>query len=62
MFSAGQTGLNPEIMLETAVTNYAGEKDVEYNNVRYSIYRTYRPYDSDIIELYLTRKAGDINA
>lgn len=55
---AGRNGLNPEIMLKTAAVNYSGEKEIEYEGVRYAVYRTFNPPDSDDIELYLQRKAG----
>ena len=55
---AGKNGLNPEIKIVTAAINYSGENEMEYNGVRYSVYRTYHPTDTDRIELYLERKAG----
>lgn len=55
---AGRNGLNPELVLTTAAINYSGEKEVEYEGVRYAVYRTYNPPDSDEIEVYLQRKAG----
>lgn len=55
---AGRNGLNPEHLLKTAAINYSGESEVEYEGVRYAIYRTFSPPDSDEIELYLHRKAG----
>lgn len=55
---AGRNGLNPELVLITASINYSGEKEAEYEGVRYAIYRSYNPPDSDEIELYLQRKAG----
>ena len=57
-FNAGRNGLNPEIMLTTAAANYSGEKIIEYENVRYGIYRTYHRKESDEIELYLHLKGG----
>ncbi len=55
---AGRNGMRPELMLTTASINYSGEKEVEYEGVRYAVYRTYNPPDSDEIEIYLQRKAG----
>ena len=55
---AGKSGLNPEIKITTAVINYSGEKEVEYNGIRYAIYRSYHPSNTDQIELYLERKNG----
>ena len=36
---------------------YSGEEEVEYNNVRYAVYRTYQ-VNQDLMELYLEQKAG----
>lgn len=55
---AGRNGFNPELKLVTAAINYSGEKEIEYEGVRYAIYRTYNVPDSDDIELYLQRKVG----
>ena len=55
---AGRNGMNPELMLTTAAINYSGEKEVEYEGVRYAVYRTYNPPNSDEIEIYLQRKVG----
>ena len=57
-FSAGQNGISPDFLFETSKLNYAGEKEVEYKGQRYSVYRTYSPHESDMIELYVTSKAG----
>ena len=38
--------------------NYSGERVVEYNGTRYSVYRVYHRDDSDLIELYIEAKAG----
>lgn len=57
-FKAGQSGMNPEVMLTTAAVNYSGETVIEYKNVRYEVYRTYLRPDTDEIELYLRKKAG----
>lgn len=57
-FKAGQNGRNPRIMLTTAAVNYSGESVIEYENVRYGIYRTYHEFNSDEIELYLHKQAG----
>lgn len=57
-FDAGRNGFKPEIKLKTAAVNYSGEKEIEFEGVRYSIYRTFKLTSSDEIELYLERKAG----
>ncbi|MCI8374856.1 MAG: phage head-tail adapter protein [Lachnospiraceae bacterium] len=56
--AASRDGLNPAIVLRTQRVNYSGERIVEIGGVRYGIYRTYAPPDSDDIELYLEEKAG----
>lgn len=53
---AGRIGVNPDIELVTPFMNYNGELIVDYDGVRYSVYRTYRSGDN--IELYLTKKGG----
>ena len=42
-FAAGQNGLNPEYRFTVFSGEYTGEREADYNGVRYSIYRTYRP-------------------
>ena len=56
-FEARQTGLTPEFVFTTQPTNYAGEKVLEYEGVRYSIYRTYRR-GADELELYAQIQVG----
>lgn len=56
--TASRDGLNPVVMLKTERVNYSGERIVELDGVRYGVYRTYAPPDSDEIELYLEEKAG----
>lgn len=56
--SAGKNGLASELMMTTAFINYSGQKLIEYDGVRYAIYRTYITSDGDDIELYLSRKVG----
>ena len=63
---AGQSGLNPELVLTMPRVNYNGQKIVELRKdcgqaVRYGVYRTYFSGDSDDIELYLEQKAGVTN-
>ena len=54
--AAGRQGHNPEIMLTTPRVNYRREKIVEYNGIRYGIYRTYSKGED--IELYLDVQGG----
>ena len=56
-FSASQIGLNPEIRFTMFAPDYDGELIVEYNGIRFSVYRIYRT-TSDKMELYAQREAG----
>ena len=42
-FAAGQNGLTPAYRFIVFTGEYQGERECEYNGVRYSIYRTYQP-------------------
>lgn len=53
---AGRNGHKAEICLSTPECNFNGEEEVEYDGVRYGIYRTYCANGE--IELYLERKGG----
>ncbi len=57
-YKAGSSGITPDYVLKTAAVNYAGEQEIELDDVRYAIYRVYNPPDSDDIELYIHKKAG----
>ena len=56
-YDAGSHGLKPEIMFRVFCGDYSGEEIVEYNGIRYAVYRTYRT-DQDTVELYCERRAG----
>lgn len=56
--TAGNRGLKAELMLKTASVNYSGEELIEFENVRYGIYRTYTNPETEETELYLEKKAG----
>ena len=56
-FEAGRAGLNPEYRITMFFGDYEGEALVGYNGRNYSVYRTYQA-KTDIIELYVERKAG----
>lgn len=56
-FDAGRNGLKPEITFIVFKYDYEGERLVEYNNKRYSVYRTYETKD-DLIELHCELKGG----
>ena len=51
------SGLKPQLKITMCWVDYSDETVVEYNEKRYSIYRTYLRND-ERIELYLTEKAG----
>lgn len=55
-FAAANTELNPEYRFTVFFGDYQNEDVVEYNNARYSVYRTYR--SGDYMELYAERKIG----
>ena len=55
-FEGGRNGLNPEKRVKMFLYDYAGEKVVEIDDVRYSVYRTFVVRDE--IELYLEKRKG----
>ena len=57
-YNAGHDGFNPDMVFTTPLVNYCGQPEAEYRGIRYGIYRTYFRAESDMIELYLQRKAG----
>ena len=56
-FEGGRNGLNPEFVFKVFFADYEGERLLEYNGKRYSIYRTFNN-GSDEVELYAERKGG----
>lgn len=56
-FEGGRNGLNPELVFKVFFADYEDERVVEYQNKRYSIYRTYLGRN-DMMELYAERKGG----
>ena len=56
-FDGGRNGLNPEYRMIIFQPDYNGEKIVEYNGTRYTVYRTYEARN-DSIELYVERRKG----
>lgn len=58
-FNGARQGLNPELRFTMFRFDYADEKIIEYNDNRYTIYRTYIGRD-DTIELYAQRKQGNV--
>lgn len=59
-FTGGQNGLKPEYRFSMFRGDYRGETTVIYRGMAYSVYRTYFE-STDIIELYVERKAGVSN-
>lgn len=57
-YKAGSSGITPDYVFQTAAINYTGEKEIEFEGVKYSVYRVYYPPDSDDIEIYIHKKAG----
>ena len=57
-FNAGRNGLTPEFVFKMPKINYSGEKEIQYDGKRYSIYRTFCPPESDDLELYVKEEAG----
>ena len=56
-FEAGRNGFKPEFRFDMFLYDYDGQKELEYNGVRYTVYRTYMGR-SDTVELYVTLKGG----
>lgn len=57
-FEGGRNGLNPQYRFTMFYFDYNNEEIIKYNNVNYSIYRTYRK-NKDVIELYAELKKGN---
>ena len=57
-FEGGRNGLNPQYRFTMFQFDYLGEKIVEYNNVQYSIYRTFIK-NNDEVELYAELRKGN---
>ena len=55
---AGQNGISAEMVVVMPTVNYEGERTVSLNGERKEIYRTYRPPESDEIELYIRNEVG----
>ena len=57
--AAGQAGYKAALTFEIWNVDYNGQKELEYDGVRYSIYRTYGPRRDDKIELYTQKRIGN---
>lgn len=58
---ARQNGINPQYVFILSMFDYKREQEVEFEGVRYSIYRTYIA-DDNSIELYAEVQTGVTNA
>lgn len=56
-FEGGRNGLNPEYRMILFKHDYHGEDILEYNGIKYSIYRTYEGRN-DTLEVYCEKKKG----
>ena len=56
-FEGGRNGLNPAYTMTMFEPDYNGEDVVIYNNVRYSVYRTYRSRN-ELLELHVQKEVG----
>ena len=57
-FEGGRNGLNPELRFTMFSYDYSGEQIIKYNDIQYTIYRTYIR-KKDEIELYTERRKGN---
>lgn len=56
-FEAGRNGMNPDTTFIMSALDYQGETIIEWNGVRYGVYRTYVGRN-ERIELYCEKKGG----
>lgn len=56
-FEAGRNGLRPEYKFTMFLYDYDGQRELEYDGTRYTVYRTYIG-KSDTVELYVALKGG----
>ena len=52
-----QDGLTPSYVFYVSRFAYSGQRVIEYNGERYSVYRTFEA-DDNIVELYTEREVG----
>ena len=57
-YEGGRSGLNPELQITMFQYDYSNENMLMYNDVVYTIYRTY-VRKTDEIELYVERRKGN---
>lgn len=56
-FNGAQVGINPEFEFKINPVEYSGQKIIEYNGRRFSVYRSYQA-GPDTLELYAEFVAG----
>lgn len=56
--SAGKNNIKAEMRIDVYAFEYSGEVVIEYNGIKYAVYRTYERRDDDIIELYCELQEG----
>ena len=56
--SGGQMGLKPDLVFRVWRNEYNGERLVDYDGTRYSVYRTYESNDGRT-ELYAEERVGN---
>lgn len=56
--NAAMAGRRADLTVVMPLCNYSDEEIVEWNNVRYTVYRTYVLDFGDSIELHLERRVG----
>lgn len=59
-FNGGRNGLNPQLRFTVYARDWHDEKIIEYDGVRYSIYRVFRPNVHNL-ELYTELRKGPEN-
>lgn len=60
-FEGGRNGINPEFRMRMFAPDYSGEEVLKYNDIYYTVYRTYK-VRNDIIELYVEKRKGNEHA
>lgn len=53
-----EDGFRRENVFDVRITEYSNEDEVEYNGIRYTVYRTYANTDKGVMELYTQRRVG----
>lgn len=59
-FQASQMKMKARYRMEVWAEEYDGQDEVEWDDKKYSIYRTYGPTDAGRIELYVCDRIGTV--